>query len=199
MRNLPFFLSLPAVVISSTAIVASAHAEDFLTVQQAQQVLFPHATLFLDSAISLNEAQLDNIKKIAGVRQRQKVQKTWRAENKGELLGWFMVDDVIGKHDFITYGVAISAAGEVLGIEILSYRETHGGQVRQPQWRNHFVGKTLQDKFKLGQDIPNISGATLSCRNVTDGVKRLLAIYQIALNSAVINPAGITPTAIPVA
>lgn len=195
MRNLPFFLTLPAIVISSTAIVASAHAEDFLTVQQAQQVLFPHATLFLDSAISLTDAQLDNIKKISGVRQRQKVQKAWRAENNGELLGWFMVDEVIGKHDFITYGTAISADGKVVGIEILSYRETHGGQVRQPQWRSNFVGKTLQDEFKLGQDIPNISGATLSCRNVTDGVKRLLAIHQIALNPAAMKPAALIPAA----
>jgi Na+-translocating ferredoxin:NAD+ oxidoreductase RnfG subunit len=186
MRNLPFFLALPAVVISSTAIVAGAHAEDFLTVQQAQQVLFPHATLFLDSAISLTDAQLDNIKKISGVRQRQQVQKAWRAEKNGELLGWFMVDEVIGKHDFITYATAISTDGKVVGIEILSYRETHGGQIRQPQWRSNFVGKTLQDEFKLGGDIPNISGATLSCRNVTDGVKRLLAIYQIALSSAAI-------------
>ncbi len=182
MRNLPFFLLLPAAVISSTAYVASAHAEDYLTIQQAQKVLFPHANLFLDSAITLTETQLADIKKIAGVRQRQQVQKAWRAENNGELLGWFMVDDVIGKHDFITYGTAISVEGKVLGVEILSYRETHGGQIRQPQWRTQFAGKTLEDRFKLGQDISNISGATLSCRNVTDGVKRLLAIHQIALH-----------------
>lgn len=181
MRNLPFFLVLPVAVISSAAMVSNAHSEDFLTVQQAQQVLFPHATVFLDSAISLTDAQRDDIKKIAGVRQRQNVQKAWRAEKNGELVGWFMVDEVIGKHDFITYAVAMTSEGKVLGIEILSYRETHGGQVRQPQWRNHFVGKTLQDTFKLGQDIPNISGATLSCRNVTDGVKRLLAIHQVVL------------------
>jgi Na+-translocating ferredoxin:NAD+ oxidoreductase RnfG subunit len=94
-----------------------------------------------------------------------------------------MVDDVIGKHDFITYAAAISAQGSVLGIEILSYRETHGGQVRQAQWRQNFSGKSLADSFKLGKDIPNISGATLSCRNVTDGVKRLLAVHQIALKT----------------
>jgi Na+-translocating ferredoxin:NAD+ oxidoreductase RnfG subunit len=181
MRNLPFFVMLPAAVISSSTLMVSAYAEDFLTVQQAQQVLFPHASVFLDSAIMLTDMQLDEIKKIAGVRQRQTIQKAWRAENKGELLGWFMLDEVIGKHDFITYGTAISSDGKVLGIEILSYRETHGGQVRQLQWRSNFVGKTLQDRFKLGQDIPNISGATLSCRNVMDGVKRLLAIHQIVL------------------
>ena len=182
MRHLPFFLILPAAMASSAVMVASAHADDFLTVQQAQQVLFPRASIFLESAVTLTDAQLDQIKQIAGVRQRQAIQKVWRAEANGQLLGWFLVDDVIGKHDFITYGTAISTGGKVLGIEILSYRETHGGQVRQPQWRVNFVGKSLQDQWKLGQDIPNISGATLSCRNLTDGVKRLLAIHNIVLS-----------------
>jgi Na+-translocating ferredoxin:NAD+ oxidoreductase RnfG subunit len=187
MRNLPFFLVLPTAAISSVSLVsavgfvASVRAEDYLSVQQAQQQLFPQATIFLDSAITLTDAQLDEIKNISGLRQRQKVQKAWRAEQNGKLLGWFMLDEVIGKHDFITYGTAISIEGNVLGVEILSYRETHGGQVRQPQWRSHFVGKSFQDGLKLGKDIPNISGATLSCRNVTDGVKRLLAIHHIAL------------------
>ncbi len=181
MRNLPFFIMIPAAVISTSTIVASAQAEDYLTVQQAQQVLFPSATIFLDAVITLSDTQRSDIKKIAGVSQRQSVQKSWRAEKNGELLGWLMVDDVIGKHDFITYATAISNEGKVLGIEIMSYRETHGGQIRQAQWRNHFTGKALQDRVKLGQDIPNISGATLSCRNVTDGVKRLLAIHNLVL------------------
>ena len=52
----------------------------------------------------------------------------------------------------------------------------------QPEWRQAFVGKTLTDAFKLDQDIPNIAGATLSCKNVTNGVKRLLALQQVALS-----------------
>ena len=39
----------------------------------------------------------------------------------------------------------------------------------------------LADPFKLDRDIPNISGATLACRNVTDGVKRLLALKHAVL------------------
>jgi Na+-translocating ferredoxin:NAD+ oxidoreductase RnfG subunit len=181
MRNVPFFILVPAAACGVAAINNYVYAEDFLTVQQAQQVLFPAATVFMDAPINLSDPQRDEIKKIAGVGQRQNIQKSWRVEKNGELLGWFMVDDVIGKHDFITYASAISSQGKVLGIEIISYRETHGGQIRQAQWRENFLGKSLQDRFRLGQDIPNISGATLSCRNVTDGVKRLLAIHQIVL------------------
>lgn len=181
MRNLPFLTLLPVAVIAAAVPIQSAHGEDFLSVQQAQQVLFPNAKVFVDAVISLSDDQMDEIKKLSGVRQRQKLQKAWRAESGGELIGWLMVDDVIGKHEFITYGTAISRDGKVLGVEVLSYRETHGGQIRQPQWREHFVGKTLQDPLLLDRDIPNISGATLSCRSLTDGVKRMLAIHKIAL------------------
>lgn len=95
-----------------------------------------------------------------------------------------IVDEVIGKHEFITYATGISPNGQVLGVEILSYRESKGGQVREASWRNLFRGKTVRDRFRLNQDIPNISGATLSCRNITDGVKRLLAIHAVALSQA---------------
>lgn len=183
MRNLPFFLVAPIAVVSY-AVIPSVYAEDFLTVQQTQQVLFPTAKTFVDASITLSNEHMEAIKKLAGSRQRQNTQKIWRAETDGQLQGWLLIDDVIGKHDFITYGTAISPQGDVIGIEILSYRENHGGQVRDAQWRRNFVGKHLQDSFKLGDDIPNISGATLSCRNVTEGVKRLLAIHHILLSQA---------------
>jgi Na+-translocating ferredoxin:NAD+ oxidoreductase RnfG subunit len=181
MRNIPGFIALPLAFIAPVAVMQSAHAEDYLSIAQAQKILFPDASIFLESAIQLSDEQRANIKKIAGVRQRNEVQQNWRAEQDGKLLGYFLVDEVIGKHEFITYATAISPEGKVIGIEILSYRETHGGQIRKPEWRQYFAGKTLGDQFKLNKDIPNISGATLSCRNVTDGVKRLLAIHKIAL------------------
>ncbi len=183
MRNLPLLVTLPLATLAPCVMLASAQAEDYLSIPQAQQVLFPDASIFLESAINLSDAQVKAIKKQAGVRQRSNSQQTWRAEKDGQLLGWFLVDDVIGKHEFITYGAAISPEGKVLGIEILSYRETRGGQVRAAEWRDHFKGKTLNDAFKLNKDIPNISGATLSCRNITDGVKRLLVIHQLVLAS----------------
>jgi Na+-translocating ferredoxin:NAD+ oxidoreductase RnfG subunit len=166
------------------ALVApAAQATDYLTLPQAQQALFAQAT-FVDHTLKLDDAQRDRIHAASGLRQRWAEQKVWRAERDGRLQGWFIVDDVIGKHEFITYATAISPDGRVLGVEILSYRETHGGQVRDAAWRQRFVGKTAADPFKLDEDIPNITGATLSCRNITDGVKRLLVIHKLFLAHA---------------
>ena len=166
------------------AIVIPAHGADYLTVAAAQSLLLPGAKTFADKPLTLTGEQRDKIKELAGVRQRTDVQKVWRGERDGQLVGWFIVDEVIGKHEFITYATAIAPDGKVLGVEIMSYRETHGGQIRDAAWRHHFVGKTLADPFKLDQDVPNISGATLSSRNVLDGVKRLLVIHKLFLARA---------------
>jgi Na+-transporting NADH:ubiquinone oxidoreductase subunit NqrC len=91
---------------------------------------------------------------------------------------------VIGKHEFITYALALTPDGTIRGIEILDYRETYGGEIRNPNWRRQFVGKRSGSRLRLDEDIKNISGATLSSRHVTDGVRRLLAIYQLLLASA---------------
>jgi len=176
-RPIPAFVLLPAALVT----VAPAYAAEYLSVAQAQQVLFPEADRFVDAAVELSDDQRKAIEDKSGVRQRWKKQAVWRAEKAGQLVGWFIIDEVVGKHEFITYAAGLTSDGKVRGIEILVYRETHGYQVRNPEWRHHFEGKTLSDPFKLEQDIPNIAGATLSCKNVTNGVKRLLALQQVML------------------
>ncbi|MDX1802904.1 MAG: FMN-binding protein [Alcanivorax sp.] len=175
----------PLWLVPAVALVApAAHGTQYLTTTQAQKLLFADASRFAEHPLTLTDAQKDAIRKLSGVRQRQDSQPVWSAMKDGERLGWFIVDDVVGKHEYITYAAALSPQGEVIGVEILNYRETHGGEVRQADWRANFAGKSLQDTLRLGRDIPNISGATLSCRNLTDGVRRLLALQQVALRDA---------------
>ncbi len=160
------------------AIVCPAYAVDYLSIEQAQQVIFGETVSSIATPLALDDDQRDLIKDLAGVRQRQDTQPIWKIEQNGQQVGWLFMDDVIGKHEYITYALGVNMAGEVVGMEILSYRETHGGEVREAEWRGNFAGKTVDQPFKLDEDIPNISGATLSCRNLTDGVKRLLVIQQ---------------------
>ena len=155
----------------------SGYAVTYLTVEQAQTAMFPGAKLE-SVQITLNPAQRRAIEKASGIHVRQPALQVWRADTGG----WFFVDQVIGKHEFITYALALSKEGAVRAVEILDYRETYGGEIRNEKWREQFVGKTETAPLKLDRDIKNISGATLSCRNVTDGIKRLLATYSVALS-----------------
>lgn len=166
----------------SAAMISSAYATENLTIDQAQKFFFDQAIRFEENVLNLSSDQIDLIKEISGVRQRNKEQKFWRAFSKDKFLGWVLIDDVIGKHENITYATGVSTEGIVLGVEILTYRETHGHEVKRKDWRDKLKGKKLSDPFKLDVDIPNISGATLSSRNLIDGVKRMLAIHKIVLS-----------------
>lgn len=170
-------------LIPTAAAYVQAYAVDYLSMEELQRILFPDTRNFIRQPVALSKQQKAEIKKLAGTRQRWDEQLVWRAETDGHLDGWIVVDDVIGKHEFITYGVGLTPDGNVVGIEIISYRETHGGEVRDSGWREHFKGKTMADEFKLDVDVPNISGATLSSRNILDGVKRVLALQQVALSN----------------
>lgn len=177
MLPIPALIALPSALLMSSGVFAAT----YLTVPAAQKALFPAADNFVDAKLQLSDEQRDEIRKLSGERQRQSEQAVWRAEKQGVLLGWFVVDEVVGKHEFITYATALSTKGNVLGIDVLIYRESYGYEVSEAAWRDQFVGKTLHDPFVLDEDITNISGATLSCRSITNGVRRLLALQQVAL------------------
>jgi len=74
----------------------------------------------------------------------------------------------------------IDPKGKLQAIEILAFGEPPEFQSKT-QWLNHLQGKTLQSPLRVGRDIPTISGATLSARNVTEGARLALAIFDIAL------------------
>ena len=176
-RVLLLLVAPPAIVLTAMP----ARSAQYLSTEQAQRALFADANRFEPVSVALSEADRAALAKVSGTRTPLPLDRIWRAMRDDQLLGHLVVDEVYGKHEFITYAAAIDASGAVLGIEILDYRETHGGQVREPSWRAQFRGKRSSDALELDVDIVNISGATMSCKHVTEGVRRLLALYDIAL------------------
>lgn len=170
----------PAIVIAAGAI--PCYAATYLTVAQAQKVCFPDATAFDPAEIVLTPAQMKAIEKDSGVRVRLNTQKVWRAKMGEKFIGWFILDEVLGKHEYISWCLALEPDGSVKHIEILDYRETYGYEIRNEKWRAQFTGKRHGAKLKLDDDVKNVSGATLSCRHITDGVKRLLSFYDLVLS-----------------
>jgi len=169
----PKFILLP---VAALAIPVPAHAAVYLTLEQAQALMFPAAT-FTAEFRTLSDAQAEAIEKASGVNVRHRTLRVWRVSTGG----WFIADEVVGKHDFIPFALALDSDGSVKSVEILEYRETYGGDVRDQSWRAQFTGLRNGARLRLNEDIRNISGATLSSRHVTDGVKRLLATYALVL------------------
>lgn len=165
--------TVPVALALSTS--APSFAITYLSVEQAQKLIFPGAAL-TPANVALTPEQRAAIEKASDMRLRTDP-KVWRVAGGG----WFIADAVLGKHEYITYAVGLTANGAVKQIEILEYRESYGGEVREAKWRAQFTGKTAQAPLRLDQDIRNISGATLSSRHITEGVRRVLAYHAVAL------------------
>lgn len=172
---------IPMLAAPALVCAAPAWAVQYLSAEQAQKLMFPAAAQFVAQPVKLDDKLRQAIEKRSGVRVRNDSQPIWRVVSAEGTLGWFIVDEVIGKHEFITYAVALDPSGAVLGVEIMDYRETHGGEVRGAKWRDQFKGKRAGEDFRLDEDIQNIAGATLSCKHIADGVKRLVALHEAAL------------------
>lgn len=165
---------VPAALFAPASL--TAYAVTYLTVEQAQQRMFP-GERFAPAFVNLSDEQARRIEERSGVNVRRREVKLWKTSEGG----WFIADDVVGKHEFITFALALSADGSLKQIEVLDYRESYGGQVREAAWRAQFIGRSAADAVRLGEDIRNISGATLSCKNLTNGVRRLLAFHELVL------------------
>ncbi len=157
-------------------LVANAPAVIYLTQDQALAMAFEdpssakgHAIQFDDIHRRAIEEQLEE-----KVPQKGVLAYTGRLKSGGE--GAVLFDRVIGKHEFIDYMLALDHKGRVRFVEILTYSESYGGEVRDQNWRKQFTGLSPKNPPEHEKNIVNISGATLSCRHVTEGVRKLLAV-----------------------
>jgi len=173
-RKFTQFLGLTAGSMMFPAFVVNA--KTYLTIEQAKTLLWDDAAM-TKVPLELTKQQAKAIQSASDVRVRNKVMQVWKLADGG----WFIVDQIIGKHENIDMAFAYYADGTVKGFEIMTYRETYGYEVANPKWRAQFHGKNFSQHLKLDHQIKNISGATLSCRHITDGINRLNHTWKLVL------------------
>lgn len=175
---LPFRLPIAA-SLSLALLGGVSHtviAKTYMSAEEAVQVIFP-GKYFSKVTFEISGEIHQKLKKLSGIHHPLSPNQFWLAGDGS----WVIIDEVVGKHEMITYALGIDAIGQIKDIHILQYNETYGHQVREKYWRTQFVGKNAQNNLRLNEDIQNISGATLSCKHVTDGVRRLMGLHALLL------------------
>ncbi len=169
-------LLFPAAIIATAPLCGPVWATNFLTLGQAQNLFFPGAT-FEPAFVTLGDSDREMIVDDAQVTVWNRDVKVWKVSTGG----WFFVDQVLGRDDWISYTVALDEKGVVKGIEILECLEKYD-QITMPAWRKQFVGKRYKKIDVNG--IKCVSGVTLSCEHVAEGVKRVLSTYALIINAS---------------
>jgi FMN-binding domain len=172
---------IPGLMLAALLPAPVVVAADYLSIEAAQTAIFPQADGFQEVLLARSPEQMQSLLARAGPQPPHGRVRIWTATRGGVLLGHVFVDEVIGRQSLITYALGIDTHGALGTLEILSYRESHGGEIRNAAWRAQFAHRDALEHLRFRTDIKNISGATLSSEHVTQGVRWLLALWQSAL------------------
>ncbi len=94
------------------------------------------------------------------------------ASNK--LQGYAYVAKAPSKTAEFDYLVLFDDKLTVVKAKVLIYREEYGGEIGSKRWLKQFIGKTQNDKFRYGDNIDAIAGATISVRSMTNAMNDLM-------------------------
>ncbi|HEX8088547.1 MAG TPA: FMN-binding protein [Blastocatellia bacterium] len=171
--------SIACVTLSAQAVTA----QTFLTLEQAPKAVFPEADSFEQRKITSSAELRAEVLRLVGRKPSiwEPFYYAYIAKRGGEIIGYAIVCEEIGRDRPITYIVAANAGGDVKDVAVMTYRETRGGEVRYRAFTRQFKGKSLRNPIQGQGDIRNITGATLSVRAMATGVRKALAVIQLTV------------------
>jgi electron transport complex protein RnfG len=180
----PAAVLLAALDLVSVCVPAPALASEYWTATSLLGDFFKGSAHIGPRSFTLSDAAAAEIGKKLGADLKKKTWNVYVAEDADhKRTGYALLDQEIGLHENIDYGVRFGLGGAVERVEIMVYREPYGDEVRGERFRKQFVGKTGNDALTAGKDIDIISGASYSSRALALGVKRDALVLQAALKS----------------
>ena len=158
----------------------------YLTRDEARRKIFPDAAEFVEDYRPIPDSARAWVQRRAGRAVGDSLLRVDVAYAKsGDLLGYAIISEEIGKYRPITFMVGVEPDFQVRGAAVLVYRESRGGEVRRSRFLRQYCGKDAADPIRINRDIVNVSGATMSVRSLNFGVKKLLLLAEAEYGSAI--------------
>jgi Na+-translocating ferredoxin:NAD+ oxidoreductase RnfG subunit len=123
------------------------------------------------SAIDITEMPIDQDTKTPEGRARSVV-----SEIRGPLgvLGYLVESQVVGRSGPFDIAVLFDEQRTVKRAVVVSYPWTHGRGVSGHSFTCQFEGKDPKDAIEIGTDIDAVTGATISCKAMAQGVREAI-------------------------
>ncbi|MCB9748082.1 MAG: FMN-binding protein [Candidatus Omnitrophica bacterium] len=176
-KNYFIFLLAQILLLNFLTIV---QAEQLIELDKALKKIYPKATAFEKEDIYFNDEQAARIAQKAGISFGQthamKVSQIIVKQND-HILGYAFEDTVIGKWGPIHYLLGLDLKGTIIETIVLDYQEIRGRPIAKSRFLRQYKGKNLRNYIRLRKDINGITGATISSRSITDGIRKLLFVF----------------------
>lgn len=162
-------------------------AEEFMSEEEGVKIMLPKSQQVRKEVIKLTQEKKVHIEERIGWKFPEESFEVYIGESSGQVDGYAVVQNTIGKHKPMTYVVGVDNEGSVSDVELLVFRESRGSDVGKKRFNAQYEGKTVFDPIQIKRDITNITGATMSVRSMSAGVKRVLVL----IDEFYLKPAGL--------
>jgi thiamine biosynthesis lipoprotein len=161
------------------AVSVQAQTTVFLKPSEALKLIFKDSQEVIKEDQPVTSEISEKAKKILGYDLAKSSYTFYLGRTNGHVDGYALIDEQNGKVLPITFVTRINPDGKVSQVEIMVYRESHGGEVASKRFLNQFHQKSFNDELRLHGNIVNVTGATLSSQALVVGVRRALTLWQI--------------------
>lgn len=157
-----------------------ADAKVFASQNQALAEAFPGASRIDRKTLLLRKDDVAKIETLTGEKVRAKVVVIHVAYQGESILGFaeIAVHTVRTQPEAIL--IVLSPDGRVRSVRIIAFHEPLD-YLPTDRWYTQFGGKGKGDRLQLGREIHGVVGATLSAQAAVDGVRRMLAYWEVLL------------------
>jgi hypothetical protein len=157
-----------------------APSQVYLTKAGALNLYFAESDSIERRTLYLTEEQVTAIQQEAKATVESRVITYYVALTDGRYTGLAFLDRQTVRTMQVVYMVVLHPDTTVRGVEILAFYEPEDYRPTD-RWLAQFEGATLDDELWLKRGIQNVVGATLSAQTLTKGVRRVLALFEVAV------------------
>lgn len=100
-----------------------------------------------------------------------------RMNHKGSSY-YIIPDNAPSKSEMFSYVLYLDTDKKIVDVDVLEYRENYGYEIDYSFFRKQFHDKEKARNIRFNRTIQNISGATISARNITNAVHDLMLIIK---------------------
>lgn len=161
--------------------------EEFMTEEEAVKTILPKSQRVHKELIRLTPEKKELIEQRIGWKFPEESFELYIGETGDRIDGYAMIHNTIGKYKHMTYMVGVDPNGTCTDVELLVFRDAKGSEVGKKRFNSQYDGRTVSDPIRINKDIINISGATMSVRSMSAGVKRVLVL----VDEFYLKPAGL--------
>jgi len=104
--------------------------------------------------------------------------RLYKLSIENSVKGYVLVDEAMGRYHSFKFMVFVNPELEVQAVYVLQYDEDYGSEITSKKWLEQFKGFNPQNEIIYKQNIDAISGATISSKSITIGIKEALQKFK---------------------